>query len=205
MIPIWHGCYDNNNFGDYIGKYVIEKLTNQETIFVHPHINTPVVNVYSGSVLQEAKSNWNCYGLGFGEENQRCKEKPNKVYSVRGKLSRNMLLKQNIECPEIFFDICDYLPFIYYPKIEKQYKYGFIPHYLDYNEYKVYQSNNTNVIDITLNAETVINEMLKCEQIISTSLHGLILADVYNVPNKWEKSKSDIGEFKFYDYYSKFN
>jgi pyruvyltransferase len=47
---------------------------------------------------------------------------------------------------------------------------------------------------------------LSCEKIVSSSLHGLILADLYEVPNSWiffnnfEKST-----FKFSDYYQSLN
>ena len=204
MINIWHGCYDNNNFGDHIGKYIINKLTGIQPTFIHPAIDVSDVYVYSGSVLREAKSNWHCFGLGFGEADQVCPVAPKKIYSVRGKYSREILLKQGIDCPEIYTDICEYLPSFYFPKIEQKYEIGFIPHYLDYDEYMAYNGGNTTVINICDAPENIIKQMLRCKKIISTSLHGLILSDVYGVPNQWEKSKREVSEFKFYDYLSKF-
>lgn len=205
MMNIWHGCYDNNNFGDHIGNYIIEKLTGIKPTFIHPSVNIERVNVYSGSVLQESQNNWHCYGLGFGESNQICKEKPSKIYSVRGRYSRDMLLRQGIECPEIYFDICQLLPMIYKPKVDKRWDVSFIPHFLDWNEYRVYDDDKTtHVINICDNPEKIIHEVLQSRRIISTSLHGLILSDVYKIPNKWEKSKQQVSEFKFHDYFTRY-
>lgn len=42
---------------------------------------------------------------------------------------------------------------------------------------------------------------------MSTSLHGLIVADSYGIPNAWIKQPQDIGGngYKFDDYYSAFD
>ena len=45
--------------------------------------------------------------------------------------------------------------------------------------------------------------MCACEVIVSSSLHGLIIADAYGIPTVWAKFGNDINgnDFKFYDYY----
>lgn len=196
---IWHGCYDNGNFGDHVGPYVIKKLTGIELPFAHDSRQFDEVNVYSGSVLQESKENWVMYGCGFGESDQVCHEKPRRIVSVRGKLSRQMLLDQGIECPEVYFDICQYLPSIYYPEVEKDVEIGWLPHYIDDRSYREADSE----IHICSPIEAVIRQVLRCKTIVSSSLHGLILADVYGIPRIWHKHP-DLSEFKFQDYFSRF-
>jgi pyruvyltransferase len=49
----------------------------------------------------------------------------------------------------------------------------------------------------------VIDQILQCEKIVSSSLHGLILADAYRVPAYWlqvgERQSGD--QFKYEDYF----
>ncbi len=51
----------------------------------------------------------------------------------------------------------------------------------------------------------IIDKINQCENIMSSSLHGLILADAYQIPSlRFRFKKNDIvgGDFKFDDYYS---
>ena len=64
-----------------------------------------------------------------------------------------------------------------------------------------------NIIDIrTSNIEFFIDEIVSSKYILSTSLHGLIIAHAYGIPALWIK-KGHIGssEFKFHDYFSSVN
>ena len=46
-------------------------------------------------------------------------------------------------------------------------------------------------------------QLNSCDYILSSSLHGLIFADSYNIPNLWVRfgSKVDGDGFKYRDYY----
>lgn len=101
-------------------------------------------------------------------------------------------------------------PLVYNPsnKIEKKYKLGVIPHISHFEEVKAKITNTdaVHVINLNNNAiEEVINEFVMCEKIISTSLHGLIIANAYGIEALWmllgEKSLSK-DNVKFYDYFS---
>ena len=54
------------------------------------------------------------------------------------------------------------------------------------------------LVDIQLPVETFVDELCKCETIISSSMHGLIAADAYGIPNRWLMLSDKLvgGEFK---------
>ena len=60
---------------------------------------------------------------------------------------------------------------------------------------------------INTNIESVINDILSCEKTISSSLHGLIVSDAYNIPNTWVKFDNNIkgDDTKFHDYFKSVN
>jgi pyruvyltransferase len=86
----------------------------------------------------------------------------------------------------------------------KQYELGLIPHMIDRDLEVVWQAANSGayVIDITGGILHVINEVAKCKRIISSSLHGIVIADSLGIPSGWVKFSRKYSEFKFYDYYS---
>ena len=94
--------------------------------------------------------------------------------------------------------------------IEKKYKLGIIPHFIHYTQVNEMYKNDDNILVINIinkDIELIINDMLRCEKIISSSLHGLIVSDAYNIPNKWIKFNNLIkgDDTKFYDYFKSVN
>lgn len=93
------------------------------------------------------------------------------------------------------------------PKTNKKYQIGIVPHYVDYKAATELLSgigNDVTLIDVKQDPESFISKITECESIASSSLHGLILADAYNIPNIWiEFSNLVVGKgWKFMDYYS---
>lgn len=94
--------------------------------------------------------------------------------------------------------------------VNKKYKLGIIPHYNDKSELNIEKiklnSKDYKVIDIQQDAKKVAEDICECECILSSSLHGLIFADSYNIPNRQLiiSGKLKGGNYKFEDYYSAF-
>jgi pyruvyltransferase len=92
-------------------------------------------------------------------------------------------------------------------KIESQptTEFGIIPHYKDLQYIKkVKGSESYKIINILDGFKVVLNEVLDCKGIISSSLHGLVLADAYGLKAAWlqvDRGKRLAGKgFKFEDY-----
>lgn len=94
-------------------------------------------------------------------------------------------------------------------KVEKKYKLGIIPHYVDKDSplLKNIQIENTVIIDIEQHPMDFLRKVAECENIISSAMHGLIAADSLGVPNIRMILSDKIigGDYKFRDYYSAFD
>lgn len=161
-----------------------------------------------GSVLGwSTSSNCEIWGSGFISEHSMFRSIPRKIHAVRGPLTRNKVLEQNVECPEVYGDPALLYPMFYKPRVEKRYKYGLVPHYIDHDSEWIQKFENRkdvkiiNVIDPTINR--FVDEVNSCEIILSSSLHGIICGDSYGIPSYWIKlSDKVIGDgFKFRDYF----
>ena len=218
VINAWMTMYREKpchyNLGDELNFYILKavspyKLYNYRDIYCFSSTNYSCI----GSLIDIGLLNNHTiiWGSGAMIGKGKLNYKPLKVCAVRGKLTRKYLLEQGIDCPEIYGDPALLLPKIYQPKVEKQYKLGVIPHYVDQENPLVTELSHLyggNVCIIKMKDyrdwKDVVDNINRCEQIISSSLHGLILSDAYNIPNAWvEFSDRVAGEgFKFKDYFS---
>jgi pyruvyltransferase len=136
-------------------------------------------------------------------------KKPHEILAVRGPDSRDLCLKNGIKCPPIYGDPVLLLSKLYSPAIAKEHDVGIIPHYADLHTQWVadQRAAGSFIIDITKEPLKVVDEILKCRKILSSSLHGLIVADSYSIPSVWiQLSDYVVGKgFKFKDYFKSVN
>jgi len=200
------GNHLKTNWGDYLNIPLFDYLTD-ETISFNP-VNIQQSHILGiGSILKMSNRFSTVWGSGFINQNSILSEAPKKVLSVRGPLSRNKLLEQNIDCPEVYGDPALLTPLIYQPKKEKKYSWGIIPHYIDKNSSAIKsfaKKENVLIIDILSPTFDFIDQVSMCEKIASSSLHGLIAADAYRIPSLWVEFSSKVlgNGFKFQDYFA---
>ena len=124
-----------------------------------------------------------------------------------GPLSRDYLINvKNIDVPEVYGDPVLLLPKLYKPKIINglRNKIGIVPHYTNFKMY-VNKVDNTkyHLISPTDRWNNVVNYICSCKAIISSSLHAIICADAFNIPNLWlDEYALDEGDYKFKDYFA---
>lgn len=207
-----HKC-NHGNFGDEISKFITKKLINNKKYnLVLNQDNIHLNLICIGSFIHMAKDECFIFGSGIrtpnNSENGHKYNKLN-VCAVRGPLTRNFLMNRNINVPQIYGDPALLLPKFYKPNINKDLinKIGIVPHLTNYNKYvNNFETTKFYLINPTDKWENVINNICSCKAIISSSLHGLICADAYNIPNIWlDEYKLNEGDFKFRDYFSSQN
>lgn len=217
VINAWMNLYgkklDHQNFGDDLNYYLLKELTgkrivNSKNMYVPNLVNYCCI----GSIIDSLANHYSfIWGSGVISKTAIMKNTPKKVYAVRGALSREYLLDHGIECPPVYGDPALLLPLVYQPqKSQKKHIIGIIPHVADLSNDKVYnllqQSKDLKLIKLCgyKSWKNIIDEINQCDFIISSSLHGIIVSDAYNIPNLWvEFSNNVVGNgFKFYDYYS---
>lgn len=204
-------CKDEN-WGDKVGPILAELISGQKVIGVGRKCKLrkdEIVYVTVGSILSWANSRSVVWGSGFSAKNRMVVGEPIKICAVRGPMTREILLNNNIKCPDIYGDPALLYKNYYDPKVDITYDVGIIPHYIDKESkwVKKQNSKNINIIDIRSGIENVVKEIKKCKTILSSSLHGLIVADTYGVKSIWIKlSDGVIGKgFKFVDYFKSVN
>ncbi len=94
---------------------------------------------------------------------------------------------------------------------ERKYPLGIVPHYEDRDHPLVWAlarrlRPHARVINVQRSPLAVINDIDRCQNIISSSLHGVITADSLGIPNAWTAFSNRLygAGFKFRDYYSAF-
>jgi len=191
--------YKSNNFGDRLSSVIVEHFSGKKVEFAESSQAHKFLGV--GSMLGSLKEGDVVWGTGLISEAKIKAPSGVKFLAVRGPLTRS-LIDGNV--PEIYGDPGILMPLIYNPKIEKTNMIGIMPHYADKEvwEGKVLPEEEK-FIDIEGYWKKIIDELLSCESVHTSSLHGIIVCQAYGIPVVWEKYSDNIigGEFKFQDYF----
>lgn len=202
-----------SNIGDDLNQIIPEIITNKIVIpykfsLIGRFLNKKANVLFIGSIIT-ALSNSKSVIIGSGLSPDFTSDSfvaPNKVLRVRGPLTQEYLIKMGIPCPSVYGDPALVLPCIYKPNKVKSYKVGFIPHFLDKDLgvlKMLPKCDDCIIIDPTdyKSWTSFIDDLCSCEVIFSSSLHGLIIADAYNIPNIWTEFVFKVNKFKYNDYF----
>ncbi|WPR71603.1 polysaccharide pyruvyl transferase family protein [Flavobacterium sp. NG2] len=196
------------NYGDLLGKYLVEKISGKLVVFSWPRKWSILdffqpIYVTIGSILTHVDHKCIVWGSGIISKEYTIKKA--KFLAVRGPQTRKYLLALGYEVPQVYGDPALLLPRFFYPTVQKKYRYGIVPHYSDWERVKDWFVNNKDVLVIdmmTTDIESKTIEFLQCEKIISSSLHGIIVAHAYGIPAVWQKFSDKVfgNDIKYKDY-----
>ena len=216
----WRGIR-HRNWGDDLNYYLLRELTGRPVISYHNfklakwlHLK----NYMCIGTMMDADNTVNeqtiIWGSGVSGL-ERSFVHPQEVLSVRGSKTKEFCDRYQVKCPEVYGDPALLLPLVYQPNVSgkdtKKYRLGIIPHVVDQQhpvipEIQEKYSDEILIIDLAHYERwtDVIDQICSCEKILSSSLHGIIVSDAYQVPNCWITLSGEaiIGHFKFLDYFS---
>ncbi len=208
IVAYWWRGKENKNWGDKINPLLISWLSGKDVVHVNDIINFRFIPVHTciGSVIEHLRfKGVHIWGTGIISETSSIRIKPEKIHAVRGPSSLARLMSEGFHCPEIYGDPALLLPKFYAPNVEKTIELGIIPHFKDKenSDIKRLQKEGGVIIDIFGGETEFIDNVCRCKRVVSSSLHGLIVADAYGIPSKWIKVSGKIfgGDFKYGDYY----
>jgi pyruvyltransferase len=197
MPPVWP------NVGDALAPLILDHFLYARAVNLEEPCCQHVLSC--GSVLEFVRPNDFVWGAGAIKEMPIPYHAGVRFAAVRGPLSRQCLIDSGYlpeEVPEAYGDPATLMPFIYAPIVKKRRRLGVVPHYVERDEVARLFGNSAHIINPLMEPEAFINELLSCERILSSSLHGYILAQAYGIPAEHFRLTDEIigGDFKLLDY-----
>lgn len=199
------------NFGDALGVEIAQRIVGHRirTCDLYQKHRSRKNGVLAlGSIFHRAIDNDVIWGTGVNPTWQKSNEHQSlDIRAVRGPLTRQYVQDHmGLSCPEVYGDPALLVKMLFPEQRRRPIRnYGVIPHYHDIGRF-----NSTEVMLPTCHWSVVLEFILGCELVISSSLHGLIVAEAFGIPARWwhspdlPSSKTE-STFKFNDYYASTN
>lgn len=206
-IPVLY--YDAvSNVGDQLNPFLLPRLFDVDvalaTVPTAPHLTA------IGSILQAANQQSQIWGTGVMHDTYPVPDiSPANVHAVRGKLSYQWLQSGGMKLPDVPLGDPGFLIRNEVQNISrtKRYKVGIVSHYQDralVSASGLLAEDGVADLNVYLHPEMFLAIMASCEVIVSSSLHGLVLAEALDIPNIWVGFSDHVGGggFKFADWFS---
>jgi pyruvyltransferase len=197
------------NFGDWMSPELVRHLSGREVEYAAAG-RADLVAV--GSVLHRIPTHWwnkrvDVWGTGLMyDKPARAKHR---YHALRGKLTEQLLGATDVKAygdPGLLVALL--LP--RFAEVPKRWDVGLVPHHSDQTHAGVEALRarvpGVRVLDILSGTQEFLTELAACRFVLSSSLHGLVSADAFGIPNAWITISDEMrgGAFKFGDYYSVF-
>lgn len=199
------------NWGDKLNPVLCRMLSGFNVVHcydVFPAVDKQVHYVVGSSLERAQKRRGVVWGAGFIDSGQGIRQAPGAVHAVRGHHSREKLRGLGVDCPETVGDPALLMPLLYTPRpLGRRYRLGVIAHAYERDMACIAPDalpEDVLDIDITGGIFDVVDQVAACDEILSSSLHGLVCAEAYGVPSRWvQVSDRPAGDgFKYHDFLS---
>lgn len=201
---------NQRNFGDYLSKEIVEMVSGEKVVWsAAKNADMLAIGTILNRLIKAQKALFgkrlHVWGTGSGGKEY---EYSNKHYyhAVRGPLTASKLptgIKVN-KYGDPGLLSCELRKTKNKPI--KKYRLGLIPHYVDHGSEEISKISENfpslKMISVFDSIHNIMDSILECDLILSSSMHGLIVSDSLGVPNRWIKMSDSFEEFKFDDYYA---
>ena len=195
---------DVENLGDMLSPVIVEYMLDKKGILIDQNAKTGHL-LAVGSIIGHPfdATIWGAGVMSFAQAAAVYKWKKIRKYDircVRGPLSANVLKSFGYSCPDVYGDPAVLMPFIHAPlQGGKEYDVVYISHF---HNKSIPVPEGVKCLDInTSDYRTFIDEICKAKKVISSSLHGIILAETYGVPAIFHAENRENEIIKYYDWY----
>lgn len=210
-IPLFY--YDSRvdhafmNFGDVLSEKIVERIVGRKipvtlnsSYYKQRHGNKLLA---LGSIIHFAENYDVIWGSGINGNYLS-----QHIYSlryvdiraVRGPLTRDFLICYGVPCPEIYGDPALLIPRLF-PEFKRSenpsFEYIYIPHFSD----TFVCMTDPHVVSVKWDWDKVIRRILDARFVISSSLHGIIVAEAFGIPARYVRINDHESIFKYQDYY----
>lgn len=206
----YHADWTNGvvcNLGDYLSEIVVQSCCDRWQIPIGKTISKTRHLYAIGSILQMGYQNATVWGSGFAFEPSLMRGllqlgRKLDIRCVRGPKTKETLQRLGFICPEKYGDPAVLLPQIYVPTgMLKTEKYIFIPHFQAEEEARKQYGDDHIVSMNTNDYKRVIDRIVASDRVISSSLHGIVLAEAYGIPAVYYQDKTSRFAYKYEDWY----
>ena len=196
------------NLGDSLGEVIINYLLKEKGIDINATVSRTKFLNCVGTNIHGSYQDATVWGSGIYPPQSRAKAFCQKISrrkldirAVRGPLTKKVLEEYGHKCPDVYGDPAILMPLIYNPSVEKKRHELVIPQFIYENDFHTKHPDIHTISMNTSDYKHVIDEIVASEIVITSSLHGIILAETYGVPAVFFRALPKYKDFKYYDWY----
>lgn len=200
------------NFGDWIGPQLVNNYTGRQPVQSDRNVAGSRLLFAVGSILTLVnRNNVDIWGSGLmrpltpTESEIKSRLQGIKVHAVRGKLTQRELLRSTPwHVPDVFGDPGLLVPDMVDAPSFAHNNVAVVPHYVHLPHVDRSRSSGR-IVDVRSDVKSVSEQIAGASAVVSSSLHGLIVAQAFEVPWVWldvSDHKLGGGDFKFDDFFS---
>lgn len=185
-LPVFRNS--SSQFGSPLCISLIERMVGEPIIAYQTETYMKKLLAF-GSILTMAKDGDVIWGTGInGIDLDLYKFSTLDIRAILGPLSREFIQEQlNIPCPEVYGDPRLLLPYFFPEFVKKEnpsQEYIIIPPHAERDPW-----------------DEIIEKILDSKFVISSSLHGIVVAESFGIPARLLRSDDEESLFKYQDYY----